>query len=251
MSDAGPILGAMAIRILPVPDTAALADRGGDLVLEAIADVSAPTVITATGSTPMDLYAQLASRASAGSFDPSRLHVGQLDDYVGLDRGDPRSLGAWLERSVIRPLGIPEDHVVWLDGGADDLIDECRRYDERLAESGVDLAVLGLGPNGHLGFNEPPSGWDAPTRVVDLTPESITSNARYWGSEDEVPRRALTAGMSVLMAARTIVLVVAGPHKRAILEEVLRGPVTERVPASFLQRHPRATVIADRAALGG
>ena len=121
----------------------------------------------------------------------------------------------------------------------------------RLARSGVDLAVLGLGPNGHLGFNEPPSGRDAPTRVVELAPESIRSNARYWGSEDDVPRRAVTAGMSVLMAARTVILVVAGASKRAILREVLEGPVTERVPASFLQRHPRAVVLADRAALDG
>jgi glucosamine-6-phosphate deaminase len=238
------------IRIVRVPDAAALGARGAELVIDAIADSAAPRVIAATGSTPMGLYAQLASRARAGTFDPSPLHVCQLDDYVAIARDDRRSLRGWLERSVVRPLEIPEQHVVWLDGGADDMLEECRRYDERLAPSGVDVAVLGLGPNGHLGFNEPPSGWDAPTRVVDLTPESIASNARYWGSEGAVPRRAVTAGMSVLMAARTIVLVVEGSSKRPILRRVLSGPVTEGVPASFLQRHPRAVVVADRAALG-
>ena len=220
-------------------------------MIDAIAGLPAPTVVVATGSTPMGLYARLASRARAGSFDPSRLRVCQLDDYVGLALADHRSLRRWLERSVVRPLGVPHDHVVWLDGGADDLDGECRRYDERLASSGVDLALLGLGPNGHLGFNEPPSGSDAPTRVVELTPESIASNARYWGSADDVPPRALTAGMSVLLSARTVVLVVAGSGKRAILREVTDGPVTERVPASFLQRHPDATVVADEAAFGG
>jgi glucosamine-6-phosphate deaminase len=239
------------ISTIRVRDGTELASRGAELVIDAVAGVPAPTVVAATGSTPMGLYAQLVSRARAGTFDPSRLRVCQLDDYVGLDRSDHRSLRGWLDRRVVRPLGIPHDRVVWLDGATDDLDEECRRYDERLASPGVDLAILGLGPNGHLGFNEPPSGWDAPTRVVELTPESITSNARYWGSEDDVPRRAVTAGMSVLMAARKVVLVVAGSNKREILRQVLEGPTTERVPASFLQRHPDAIVIADEAAFRG
>jgi glucosamine-6-phosphate deaminase len=241
----------MPIQTVRVADATALGQRGADVVIDAITDVAAATVIAATGSTPMGLYEELASRAREGTFDPSRLRICQLDDYVGIGHDDHRSLRAWLDRSVVRPLGIPEQRVVWLDGSAEDLPDECRRYDERLSASGVELAVLGLGPNGHLGFNEPPSDSDAPTRVVELASESVVSNARYWGSEDAVPRRAVTAGMSILLAARTVVLVVAGPRKRAILQEVLSGPVTERVPASFLQRHPRAVVLADRAALGG
>ena len=127
----------------------------------------------------------------------------------------------------------------------------CRAYDRALqAAGGFDLAVLGLGPNGHLGFNEPPCGREAPTRVVSLTPQSVESNARYWGGPEQVPRRALTAGMAVLLTARRILLLAAGESKADILRRTLEGPINPDVPASYLQTVPGVTVIADRAAAG-
>jgi glucosamine-6-phosphate deaminase len=196
----------------------------------------------------MDTYAEIAARVWKGDFDPSELTVFQLDEYVGVPPNDRRSLGRWLDRSFVVPLGLAEGQVVWLDPLVADLDAECRRYDEAIHARGLDLAILGLGPNGHLGFNEPPSPADAPTRVVALTPESVRSNAAYWGSEADVPRRAMTAGMAVLLAARRIVLVVAGGHKRDILRSVLHGPASPAVPASFLQRHADAVVVTDAAA---
>jgi glucosamine-6-phosphate deaminase len=131
----------------------------------------------------------------------------------------------------------------------EDLTEMCCAYDEAVAqEGGLDLSVLGLGPNGHLGFNEPPADPDSSTRVVTLSPESVTSNARYWGASDRVPRKAVTAGMRVLLAARHTVLVVSGAHKRDILRRALVGPETPDVPASFLRRAAGVTVVADRAA---
>jgi glucosamine-6-phosphate deaminase len=178
------------------------------------------------------------------------LRAFQLDEYVGVARTDRRSLTGWFDRSIVAPLGIAEDRVVRFDGRAPDLVAECRRYDDLVERNPFDLAILGLGPNGHLGFNEPPSSAFEPTRVVTLTPESVRSNAAYWGSEADVPTNAITAGMAQLLAARRVLLLVAGRHKRHILDATVHGPVSDDVPASHLQRHPDAVLIADAHALG-
>jgi glucosamine-6-phosphate deaminase len=163
----------------------------------------------------------------------------------------------WTRERILVPLGVPDDRFVSLPGTPGDVADPtdvdaaCRAYDRTVrAAGGFDLAILGLGPNGHLGFNEPPSSAEAPTRRVALTDESLASNAVYWGGRDVVPREAVTAGMDLLLAARTILLIVTGARKRDILHRTLHGPVDPRVPASFLQRCPQAIVVADAAAVG-
>jgi glucosamine-6-phosphate deaminase len=208
-------------------------------------------IVAATGETPMATYAELASLHRAGYFDTAGLRVFQLDEYLGVGPDDPRSLYGWMRRSLLDPLAISEHDVVRLaaDGDAEAA---CRQYGASvIAAGGFDLAILGLGPNGHLGFNEPPSGPAAPTRTVTLTAESLSSNARYWGSDATIPRRAVTAGMDLLLAARQVVLIVTGVHKRHILRETLHGPIDDTVPASHLRSRPNVFVIADRAAAGG
>ena len=141
-----------------------------------------------------------------------------------------------------------QSQVTWLRGDATDLAAACREYDEALqAAGGLDIVVLGLGENGHIGFNEPPSDPAAPTRVVRLTDETRAANAAYWGDEP-VPQCALTCGMAQLLAARTKLVLVSGEAKREILRRALYGPVTRDIPASYLQRAEGVTVIADRAA---
>jgi len=237
----------MGLRIVRVADPVELGRIAADLVVETLGARGSAAFVAATGATPMPVYADLAARARDGSFDASTLRAFQLDEYVGISRTDRRSLTAWFDRSVAAPLGIDDERAVRFDGMAD-LVEGCRRYDA-VAAGGLDLAILGLGPNGHLGFNEPPTGPRAPTRVVHLTPASVRSNARYWGSEDDVPRRAITAGMAQLLSAGRVLLLVTGPHKRDILDAVLHGPVSDDVPASHLRRHPDVVVIADVAAL--
>jgi glucosamine-6-phosphate deaminase len=122
----------------------------------------------------------------------------------------------------------------------------CAAYDEAVRQAGgIDLSILGLGQNGHLGYNEPPADQRSPTRAVTLTPESIRTGAAYWGSEENVPTRALTAGMTVLLAARATLLLVSGAHKREILHRTVTERPTPDVPASYLQRAAAVTVIAD------
>jgi glucosamine-6-phosphate deaminase len=242
----------MTINFVRVEDYDALSQAGADYVADVIRSNPRAAVVVATGDTPMGMYRRLAEMVRLGSLDATRVCAFQLDAYVGLPLDDPRSLFGWTLRSFVRPLCIQDANVVRLRGDGLDLDAACREYDEAVARvGGFDLAILGLGPNGHLGFNEPPCGPDAPTRMVELTPESIVSNARYWGGPERVPRRALTAGMTVLLAARAILLVASGERKQDILRRTLEDAPCPDVPASYLQNAPQATVIADRAAVAG
>jgi glucosamine-6-phosphate deaminase len=226
-------------------------DRGADfdltgaaVIADTIEAVPGTAIVVATGRTPMGAYARLARDLPARS--ASDLHVFQLDEYVGVAPDDPRSLAAWTRRSFVDPLGVDPDSVVWLDGLADDLVAACRDYDDAVeAVGGFDLAVLGLGPNGHLGFNEPPSDPSSRTREVPLSEASLASNAAY-APGLPVPRTALTAGLDLLLAARRVVLLVSGTGKGEIVHRALEGPVTPEIPASFLQQHPELMVVVDR-----
>src|SRR3954451_743338 len=227
-----------------------MAAAGAGAVGDAIAAAGAGrevTLMPALGSSALGVYAALGEMRIRRELDTSRIRLVQLDEYVvGAD--DPRSLIRWLRRDVARPLAPPDERVVPLDGGAADPEATCRAYDEAVAAAGgIDIAVLGLGPNGHLGFNEPPSNTTAPTRRVDLAPASLESNKRYWPGLD-VPTAALTAGMPTILGARRIVLVVNGAGKRHILRAMLAGPVGPELPASYLREHANALLISDEAA---
>ncbi|MGY2893876.1 glucosamine-6-phosphate deaminase [Deinococcus sp. UYEF24] len=238
------------LTLLAAADAQALAIQAADLIAGRVQGNPELTVLVATGSTPMLTYAELARRVRAGTLDLSRVTAVQLDEYLGpdslgLDDTDQRSLWGWMQRSFVQPLGITRTVRFRFRG---DARQTCADYDAQVsALGGIDLTVLGLGPNGHLGFNEPPSGPDAPTRVITLSPESQVSNRVYW--DREVPRQAVTAGMSVILAARASLLLVTGEHKRGVLRRVLDGPATPELPASLLGGAD-VTVLADAAALG-
>ncbi|WP_240741776.1 glucosamine-6-phosphate deaminase [Deinococcus sp. KSM4-11] len=225
----------MTVRTLP--DTLMLAEVAADWLAQRVALKPELTVLVATGQTPMGMYGRLAARVQAGTLDCSQVTAVQLDEYSGLAPEDPRRLRDWMMTSFVTPLRILK--VVPLD-------DPATFTAELEALGGLDVAILGLGPNGHLGFNEPPSGPDAPTREVALTPESLLSNRHYWNGLD-VPTRAVTAGMDVILGARETLLLVSGAHKRAILGAALDGPETPEVPASYLRR-TALTVLADQEA---
>lgn len=209
------------------------------------------TIMFAVGESPVAIYADLAERRRSGELDTSGVWGIQLDEYLGVGPGHERAFFPWLERDVLGPLAIPAERTIPLRGDAADLDVECERYELAVRDaSGIELAILGLGANGHLAFNEPPSDATAPTRVVDLADATIHSNSRYWSGRDRVPRRAITAGMRLILSARRTILVVTGAGKRAILRRTLEGPVTPDVPASYLRTIEGVRVYADRAAMG-
>jgi glucosamine-6-phosphate deaminase len=235
-----------------VDDPAWLARAAADAIAAVVSADGPVTVVPATGETPVATYAELAARHAQGAFDASGVSVVQLDEYLGLSHDDRRALFGWMDRTVLTPLGIDDRRVERLptDG---DLASACAAFDETLAaRGGIDLAILGLGTNGHLGFNEPPSDAASATRAVELTPATIAANARYWGGEDDVPRRAVTLGLRVLLDARRILLLVSGAGKHDIVRRALEGPIGQDVPASFVRRaRGSVTVLVDRAAWEG
>lgn len=213
---------------------------------------NAVNVVLATGNTPIGMYNVVTRLIRAKDMDVSRMTVFQLDGYLGLSHDDPRSLSKWCRKTAVEPWGIPGSRFIEMSETTDDYELECQRYASVVEmNGGFDVAILGLGPNGHLGFNEPPSSVNAPTRTVELTLESRISNGRYWGDRDDVPCLALTAGMDLLMQSRHVLLLVSGENKSSILEKTISGPVTDLIPASHLQRHPSVTVWVDRAAYSG
>ncbi len=240
----------MTLDLRSVDDAAELARAAADIVVDVVTTKPSALVMAATGETPMGTYAELVRRRAEGRLDSSAMRVVQLDEYLGIGPDDPRSLYGWMHRSLVAPLGIGADRVIRFDSEGSDADRAARDYDREVESGGgIDLAILGIGVNGHLGFNEPPSDAGAPTRAVDLSPDTLTSNAAYWGGRT-VPTQAITAGMSMILSARRILLLVSGPSKAEILDRLLRSEPDPSLPASQLTAHPDTVVLADRAARG-
>ncbi|MGW5884536.1 glucosamine-6-phosphate deaminase [Streptomyces koyangensis] len=227
---------------------------GGALVAEAVARLLArrPDALigVATGSTPIPVYEALAAMARRGEADLSRARIAQLDEYAGLPPGHPESYRSVLVRQVLEPLGIPADSFLGPDGSADDPVAACAAYDRALAAAGgVDLQLLGIGTDGHIGFNEPCSSLSSRTRLKTLTERTRADNARFFGDDpDRVPRHVITQGVGTILDARHLVLLATGEAKAEAVAATVEGPLTARCPSSALQLHPHATVVADEAA---
>lgn len=204
----------------------------------------------ATGSTPIGTYKQLIEWYNQGDLDFSEVRTANLDEYKGLTRDNDQSYYYFMHENLFKHVNIKEENTNIPDGTEPDAEKECARYEEVVRSlGGVDLQLLGLGHNGHIGFNEPADEYPKGTHVVDLQESTIEANKRFFASIDDVPRQAYTMGIGTIMSAKKILLVVSGEDKAPILREVLCGPVTPRVPASILQMHPDVTIVADEAAL--
>ncbi len=221
------------------------------LIWARIASIPSPLVTFPTGSTPLGLYRRLVQEHGTKKNIWHNIRCVSLDEYIGLPPGDERLFARWLGRELLDPAGVPQTNRTMFNSLAADTAKEAARIEQWIAQNGsLDIAVLGLGENGHIAFNEPGSSFDSVTRAVRLSPETRSANAKYWGSLEKVPEEAYTLGLKTLSAARQIFLLVSGAHKAAALDSTLNGPVTPAVPATVLRVHPRVTVIADRAALG-
>jgi glucosamine-6-phosphate deaminase len=205
----------------------------------------------ATGGTTEGIYEQLVDWYRKGDIDFSGVSTVNLDEYVGLDGSNERSYRYFMNGHLFRHTNIKEKNCHLPDGMAENIDEECLRYD-RLIEKlgGIDMQLLGIGENGHIGFNEPDEAFEQMTHCVTLKEKTIAANARYFPGKEDVPRQAITMGIKAIMQARSIVLCASGARKADILRKVLYGPVTPAVPGSVLQMHPRLIVVADEEALG-
>ncbi|HUN36098.1 MAG TPA: glucosamine-6-phosphate deaminase [Trebonia sp.] len=240
----------MEIVILPT------AQEVGEMAARIVADVvrRKPTAVIglATGSSPLGIYASLEARVKRGELDFSRVRAFALDEYVGLAPSHPESYHDVIDRTATRPLGMDPALVHVPDGTAADLAAACRHYEHMIDDAGgVDVQILGIGANGHIGFNEPTSSLASRTRIKTLTPQTRQDNARFFGSLDEVPTHCLTQGLGTIMRARQVVLVAQGAAKATAIGTAVEGPVSAMCPASVLQLHEHATIVVDEDAAAG
>lgn len=204
----------------------------------------------ATGSTPVGTYKNLVKAYEAGDLDFSAVKSVNLDEYKGLPRENDQSYYYFMHDNLFKHVNIDTKNTHLPDGTMEDSSKACTEYEAVIeAVGGQDLQLLGLGHNGHIGFNEPCDEFMKVTHCVNLTQSTIEANKRFFASADDVPRQAYTMGIGTIMKAKKILVVVSGSDKAQIVKEAFFGPVTPQVPASILQMHPDVTVVADEAAL--
>lgn len=198
----------------------------------------------ATGSTPIGTYDRLAEMHQKGELDFSRVTTFNLDEYVGLSPENPQSYHAFMQAQLFGRVNLAPERCHVPDGCAENTLQTCREYDEAIARvGGLDLQLLGIGGNGHIAFNEPGDAFVGDTHIVTLEESTIRANRRFFQSEEQVPRQAITMGIRSIMQSRKILLIADGEAKKAALEKALFGSITPQVPASILQIHPDLTVI--------
>jgi glucosamine-6-phosphate deaminase len=203
----------------------------------------------ATGSSPLGTYAELRRLVESGRLDLGETSAFALDEYVGIPEDHPQSYATVIRTEVVEPLRMDPRRVHVPDGRAADLVAACQEYEDAIAAAGgIDVQILGVGANGHIGFNEPTSSFASRTRIKTLAARTRADNARFFSSPEEVPTHCLTPGLGTIMEARQVVLVAQGAAKAAAVAAVVEGPVSARWPGSILQHHPNAVVVVDAAA---
>lgn len=203
-----------------------------------------------TGRTPLAFYEELAALHARGAADFSQATTFNLDEFAGIPASHPGSYRSFMERHLFSLVNVAPARIHFLDGSAADPDEECARYEDAIAAAGgLDLQILGIGTNGHIGFNEPAPGLNACTHRVQLKPETRRSNAALFGGDEAaVPAEALSMGMGTILRARSLVLLATGAAKATCVERAVRGPVTTELPASFLQIHEDVDVMLDAGA---
>lgn len=206
----------------------------------------------ATGSTPIGTYEQLIRWYEKGDLDFSQVHSINLDEYRGLSPENDQSYRYFMNKHLFDSINIDKKNTFVPNGMEEDREKACREYDEIIrAHGGIDMQILGLGHNGHIGFNEPGSAFGKGTHCVKLTESTISANARFFASADDVPKEAYTMGIKSIMQAKKIVVIVSGESKNEIVKRAFTGPITPEVPASVLQLHNDVILVGDEAALSG
>lgn len=233
--------GDSLMKVITVKNQLEGAKIGFDLLKEAM-DNGAKTLGLATGSTPVEFYNQIVK----SDLDFSDMTSVNLDEYVGLDGSDEQSYRYFMSKHLFNEKPFKENFLP--NGKAADLEAETKAYDQIIAEHPIDFQILGIGQNGHIGFNEPGTSFEETTHVVDLQESTIKANARFFENEEDVPRQAISMGIDSIMAAKSIVLMAYGESKAEAIKGMVEGEITEDMPASILQKHADVVVIADEAA---
>ena len=237
------------MEVVILPGSKQIASLAADAV-EALLRRKPDAVLgLATGSTPLPVYVELAARHERAGLDFSRVRAFALDEYVGLPAGHPESYREVIAREFTARVNISPANVHVPDGAAADIPAACRAYEDAIRDAGgVDLQLLGVGTDGHIGFNEPGSSLASRTRIKTLIEQTRRDNARFFGSLADVPHHVLTQGLGTILDARHVILIATGAQKAQAVRDLAEGPVAAICAASVLQLHPHATILLDEAA---
>lgn len=233
------------MEVIIQPDATAASKLAARIVARQLRQKPNSVLGLATGSTPLLLYRELI----AMELDWRRVTTFNLDEYVGLGPAHPQSYARFMWEKLFRHVNIPRKNVHIPDGLAKDIPKFCARYERQIRQAGgIDLQVLGIGTDGHIGFNEPSSSLASRTRIKTLTAETRRDNAQFFGREQDVPHHVITMGIGTIMDARQVMLLALGANKAAAVAAAVEGPITAMCPASILQMHPVAKIVLDEAA---
>jgi len=237
------------MNVVIVKDYQELSVQAARLVADQITRKKNTVLGLATGQTPVGMYQELIKKFQKGEIDFSRVVTFNLDEYYGLSPEHPQSYNYFMWNTFFQYINIKKENVHLLKGTTEDIAEECQHYEYLIEKrGGIDLQILGIGDNGHLGFNEPALGLNSKTHLVNLSEETIRANSKYFCDIKEVPRQALTMGIGTIMKARKIILLASGRKKAPVIAKTINGPVSTEVPATVLQLHNEVTILIDKEA---
>jgi glucosamine-6-phosphate deaminase len=241
--------GIYKMRIIVEKDYQAMSKKAALMVASQITLRPNSNLGLATGGTPLGMYDKLIEMYKKDEIDFSEVQSFNLDEYCGLKDDHPNSYHYYMYNNFFNEINIKKENVHIPNGRAEDFEQECRNYERSIKKvRGIDLQILGIGSNGHIGFNEPAESLNVATEVVNLTDETIEANSRYFDSIDEVPKKAISMGMATILKADRIILLASGENKAEAIQKTVSGKISTEIPASLLQTHPEITILLDQEA---
>lgn len=244
--------GNCIVNVIKVKDYDEMSEKATEFMVDRINSLENPVLGLATGSTPEGLYQRIIEKHQQDEVSFKNVTTFNLDEYVGLEQNDSNSYYNFMNEKLFSHVDIAADRVHIPNGVAADLEKECMEHERAIEQAGgIDVQVLGIGGNGHIGFNEPGTSFDSKTHIVDLDESTIQANARFFHSIEEVPTQAISMGIETIMNSKEILLLVSGEAKADATAKLLHGDISEDFPASILKKHENVTVIVDQAALSG
>lgn len=239
------------MEVVTAEDYDGMSKEAAKFIYEAIEENPNITLGLATGSTPQKMYQYLADMLNENNIDLSNVHTVNLDEYVGLDDDNAQSYHYFMLEEFFNKVNIPLENTHIPDGKSEDLEAEVANFEKIIEDlGGIDLQLLGVGRNGHIGFNEPGTPFDSRTQVVSLTDVTIKDNSRFFDKIEDVPTRALSMGLETIMDAKSILFLASGEAKRDAVNSLINGEITEEIPVTILQKHDDLTVMLDKDVLG-
>lgn len=236
------------MKIIITKNKQLLSARAANIVIKQIKKKKSSVLVLPTGNTPLGMYKKLREAREKGRVNFKNVTTFNLDEYAGLPHNNKNSYYYYMHKHFFKHVNVKQKNIFIPDGMVKDLKKECREYEKLTTKKKIDLAVLGVGRNGHIAFNEPGSAYKSKTRVVDLTLETRKANTKGFKSLRQVPKQGLTMGIYTIMQAKKIILLASGKEKAEIIAKALKGKVDKNIPASYLQLHPKVVVVLDRQA---